>query len=50
MTRGFFRGPTSWEGYIGRLWFRWPFWAYLKIGIWPTVGWDTYTEDDEDDL
>lgn len=46
MTRGFFRGPTSWEGWVGRFWFRWPFWAYLKIGIWPTVGWGTDEEDE----
>ena len=44
MKVNFFRGATSWEGYIGRLWFRWPFWVYIKLGIRPTVGW----EKDED--
>lgn len=40
MKANVFRGATAWEGYIGCLWFRWPFWAYIKCGCWPKIGWD----------
>lgn len=35
-----FKGATARHAYIGRLWITWPFWCYLKLGIWPTIGWD----------
>lgn len=40
MKANFFRGATAWEGYIGYLWFRWPYPAYMKLGICPKIGWD----------
>jgi hypothetical protein len=35
-----FKGATSWEAQIGRLWVRVPYWPYLKCGVWPKVGWE----------
>lgn len=47
MKMNAFRGATAWEGYIGRFWWRIPFWTYLKLGIWPTVGWERGWEDED---
>jgi hypothetical protein len=35
---GFFKGATAWEGWIGRLWFRWPFWRFAQVGARPSIG------------
>lgn len=40
MKMNAFKGATAWEGYIGRFWWRIPFWTYLKLGIRPTIGWE----------
>lgn len=35
-----FRGATSYEAAIGRLWITIPYWRYLRVGCWPSIGWD----------
>jgi hypothetical protein len=40
MRMNAFKGATAWEGYVGRLWWRIPFWTDLKLGCRPKIGWE----------
>lgn len=37
---GFFRGATCWEGWLGPVWFRWPFPRFWIVGVRPSAGFD----------
>ncbi|MGP9790718.1 hypothetical protein [Roseinatronobacter sp. NSM] len=39
MAMIYFKGATAYECQIGRLWFRLPFWKYLRLGVMPSMGW-----------
>lgn len=32
-----FKGATRWEMQIGRVCFYWPFWRYIRVGMWPHI-------------
>ena len=40
MKYGAFKGATRYELYIGWFYITIPYWAYLKLGIWPKIGID----------
>lgn len=37
----FLKGAIAWEWQIGKLWGRFPFYRFLKVGCWPSVHWDS---------
>lgn len=37
MYVGVIHGATAYEAQIGRLWFSWPRWSYLRAGVRPFI-------------
>lgn len=41
---GAFKGFTAYEAYVWRFWIRIPYWRFIKVGCYPTIGFDTNKE------
>lgn len=47
MRYGAFKGATHYEAFIGHLWIMWPYWRFMRLGIWPKIGYTSWWERDE---
>lgn len=34
----FQRGFTSWGFHVGKWYMYWPYFRFLRVGVWPTIG------------